>query len=266
MQDSVTLLGVRGSVPVSGPEYRKYGGATSCVLVTLDGRHIILDAGSGLMNIPGRVMAEPSLSLLLTHPHADHLIGLPLFPYALRPGKELCVYAVTRNGLGPREQAESLMRPPLWPVTPDGLPAELAFRELRDGLCLDGVTVGITEGVHPGGVTIIRLSANGKTVVYATDCTLTPELTGNLADFARGCDLLLIDGQYSDDEWPARKDFGHSAWAAAAGLGKLAGAKRTVIIHHDPCHTDAMLDAAAASLSGLYPGCAFGREGEEISL
>ena len=122
------------------------------------------------------------------------------------------------------------------------------------------------EGAHPGGVSLLRLTGGGKRVVFATDCTVNGPGAGPLAEFAQGCDLLLCDGQYSDAEWPERSAFGHSTWTAAARLGRACGAARTRVIHHDPGHTDRLLDDAAGELRAIHPDCAFARAGEEIFL
>ena len=103
-------------------------------------------------------------------------------------------------------------------------------------------------------------------MVFATDCTLTDSLLPALTDFARDCDLLLCDGQYSDAEWPARAGFGHSTWTSVARLGRDCGAKQVRVIHHDPAHTDALLDGAAEELRRIHPNCAFARAGEEVLL
>ena len=94
----------------------------------------------------------------------------------------------------------------------------------------------------------------------------TDGLLPRLADFARDCDLLLCDGQYSGAEWPSRSGFGHSTWTAAARLGSACGAKTVRVIHHDPAHTDDELDAAAEELHAIHPNCAFARAGEEVLL
>ena len=52
MADCVTILGTRGSVPVSGEKYAAYGGATTCVLVNMGGKTLLLDAGTGIMSLP----------------------------------------------------------------------------------------------------------------------------------------------------------------------------------------------------------------------
>lgn len=265
-RDRVFLLGVRGSLPVSGAAFRKYGCATTCIYVRLGGRSAVLDGGTGLLSLPEEALAEPALPLLLTHPHADHLLGLPLCPYAMRQGGRLDIYAAPRGGLDAEALFRRIMSPPLWPVGPEALPARIAFHGLPATLDLDGISVRAMEGVHPGGVSVLSLSGGGRRVVLLTDCTLTPALRPKLLDFAGDCDLLLIDGQYSDGEWSARSSFGHNTWTQAARFGAECGAKQVRIIHHDPFRTDCALDKAAEELLQSCPRGAFGREGEVIGL
>lgn len=178
----------------------------------------------------------------------------------------LDIYAAARNGLDAADQVRALFSPPLWPVGPEALPSAPAFHEMPSALRLGELTVERMEGRHPGGVSVFRLSGGGRRVVFATDCTVSGPAAAELAQFARGCDLLLCDGQYSDAEWPARADFGHSTWTAAARLGAQCGAKRVRVIHHDPGRTDRALDDAAESLRRIHSDCAFARAGEEIVL
>lgn len=266
MMCSVTILGARGSVPVSGSEFSRYGGATTCVLVRFGGQYIALDAGTGILSLPKAALRSKELTLLLSHPHADHLLGLPMCPYLLRPEAQLNVYAAPHGGLDAQEQVCRLLSPPLWPVGPKAFPASVHIRNLPPVLRLGDVTVDVLEGVHPGGVSVFRLEAGGKRVVFATDCSLRDDFAPRLAEFARGCDLLLCDGQYSQREWAKKPGYGHSSWTAAARLAKKCGAKRLRIIHHDPFRTDEKLDAAAAKLRAKNPDHDFAKEGEEIRL
>ncbi|MGN1230471.1 MAG: MBL fold metallo-hydrolase, partial [Anaerotignum sp.] len=83
---SVRILGTRGSIPVGGKAFQKYGGATTCVLVRLAGQVIVLDAGTGLLSLPSYLKKkENQVSLLLSHPHADHLLGFPMCSLMLEP-------------------------------------------------------------------------------------------------------------------------------------------------------------------------------------
>ena len=266
MKDSVRILGTRGSLPVSGADYLRYGGATTSFLLVLDDQAVLLDAGTGLCALPEEVLSLPSLDLLLTHPHIDHVLGLPVCPYLLRPNACLTVYAQSRGGLSAEEQIRRLFSPPLWPVGPDRVPAAVRFREFPASLTLGRLRAETIPGCHPGGVSVIRVSGSEHSVVLLTDCTITEELLPALRDFAQGCDLLLCDGQYSEDEWPSHRDYGHNTWLAAARFGRHCGARRMRIIHHDPSHSDAVLDAAEQTVRAVFPACSFARDGELIVL
>ena len=74
-KNRVLLLGVRGSLPVSGADFARYGCATTCFLLELDGQFLLVDGGSGLLRLSGPVLEEAlcaafsaSLSLLFEAP------------------------------------------------------------------------------------------------------------------------------------------------------------------------------------------------------
>ncbi len=266
MKNQVTILGARGSIPVSGAQFRRYGGSTSCYLIELSGEYILIDAGSGMLSLPMDIPGHADLSLLLTHPHVDHLLGLPMCPYLFRSDAFIHLYAAQHEGRCAEEQVKTLVAPPLWPVGPEMLPGRVSFHDLPARLQLGGNVVESMEGQHPGGVTLFRITGSGKCVVIITDCTITDSLKPKLIDFAKDCDLLLCDGQYSAEEWAGREFFGHNTWIAAAELARDANCAEVRIVHHDPTHADEMLDAAEAEVSRIYPRCSFGREGEVILL
>lgn len=267
MKSSAVILGARGSVPVAGPQFLRYGGATTCIFLRLAEQCIVLDAGTGMLDLPAYLEKEDhQITVLLSHPHVDHLLGLPMCPVVFDPEKKLEIYGAVRNGRSIREQVSALLAPPLWPVGPEKLPADISFYTLPTAMTLGKLTIETMDGIHPGGVSLFRLTGDGKTVVVMTDCTLTDALMPKAAEFARDCDLLLCDGQYSPDEWQGREHFGHSTWTAAAQLGVLSGAKQVRIIHHDPSRTDAQLDAVAQKLTAIHPDCTFAQAGERVIL
>ncbi len=264
--DCVAILGARGSMPVSGKDFLRYGGSTLCVLARLDGEYIILDAGTGMAHLPQQALESPKLTLLLSHPHADHLLGLPMCPYLMQKNACLEICAEKHAGLDTEAQIRALFSPPLWPVDPSMMAAKCSFRDLEKPFRINSVLVEFMQGVHPGGVSIFRLTGSRKTIVFATDNTLTEEKREELLNFAQGCDLLMIDGQYSDAEWSGRETWGHSRWKDAARFGHECGAKAVRILHHDPTHTDELLDEAGRQVKALFENCSFAGEGETIRL
>ena len=189
-----------------------------------------------------------------------------MFPEAFR--KDFCIniYGAERGCLTVREQIESLMAPPLWPVGPMQLPAEFRFYSVQKQFTVSGVEIETMEGTHPGGVSILRLSIGRKRIIFMTDCTITGKNRDKLLDFCLNCDLLLCDGQYSDEEWTTRSAFGHNTWNEAARFARDCGAKCTRIIHHDPAHSDETLDNANKQVRMICATCALAFDGEEMTL
>lgn len=255
----VTVLGARGSVPVSGPDYRVFGGATSCLQIEAEGRALLLDAGTGILR--ARLPAEGPLDILFTHTHADHTLGLPMLPALGQAGRLITLWGVPREGLPLEAQLERLISPPLWPVRLADFPAAAGCRAPRFPLALPPFTVTAAESCHPGGSLIYRVEAGGRSLVYATDFEHRPGAVERLTAFSRGTDLLLYDAQYTPEEYPRRQGFGHSTAEMGLLIARECGARQLLLIHHDPSHTDAMLMERERQL-----GARFAREGEVIVL
>ncbi len=263
MRWELEILGVRGSMSVSTADTLRYGGNTSCCILRRGEDTLILDGGSGLCRLrsPGR------MHLLLSHSHADHLLGIPVFSGFYDPEGEITVYGPRWEGRSIREQLCCLLQPPLWPVGPESFRAKVEYRSIEgaDVFSAGGFTVRALQVPHPGTACAYRISAGEKSLVYATDAELDAEDEGFLR-FARGCDLLLIDGQYTREELPARRGWGHSAMEDAALIGLRCAAGLTVLTHHAPDRTDAELDALLPGLRALNPRLHFARELDRYSL
>ncbi len=258
----ITILGARGSVPTSGAKTQVFGGSTSCVLIETDDNAIYLDAGSGIIQTPD--IGDRQISILITHPHFDHLIGLPFFPYNTAPGRRIDVYGKSRSEGTIKEQLERLISPPLWPCTLSEYKADYCFHEAEARFSIGNIDVETAESRHPGSSLIYRISFDGKSIVYATDYEYAEDESSKLSDFAKGANLILLDAQYTDEEFAARKGFGHSTVKQGLRIMQDAQAKIMRFVHHDPRHTDEMLKKMEDEVKS--DSVAFAREGEVIVL
>ena len=259
----ITIFGSRGSCSASGREYLEFGGNTSCYLVEAAGMSIILDGGTGLTSVPVDFPNPPAI--LLSHLHADHIAGLGMYGRLSKKGQTTDIFVPAKDD----EEAASLVSlyyaPPLWPLTLTNYGGGIAFHAMPQSFDIGEVHVETAEGNHPGGCVLMRLTYGGKSLVYATDYEQNDEADDRLSELARGTDLLLYDGQYEEGaDYESHRGFGHSTPQAGIALQERAGAKRLVVVHHDPRCTDEMLRERERALQ--RPDVQFAREGMVIEL
>jgi len=244
--------GARGSSTVSGPEFARYGGHTTCFEVVLpDGHHLVIDGGSGLLHLqaglPKGEGAPPfEGTVFLTHFHWDHIQGFPFFAPVFKASSAIRCIAAPPPGFTVESAIDGAIRPPWFPVSLADSPARLTFKALPEA----PVRVGEVEvlGVplnHPGGVIGYRIAAGAHTLVIATDVEAgNPAGDAALRELADGADVLVHDAQYTPEEWvTARHGWGHSTWEHATALAAAAGVGRLILTSHDPARTDDGVDA-----------------------
>ena len=271
---SVTFWGVRGGIACPGPAYAGYGGNTACVELRCGGRTLVFDAGTGIRLLGDRLVAEGrdrDLDLMISHSHVDHLIGLPFFAPAFRAAATIRLWTGhLKADEHLRTAIAQLMTPPLFPITPEGFAATLAFRDFRagDGFDLgDGLALRTAPLNHPGGATAYRVDFAGRAFGYVTDHEAggAPPAPALVA-LARGLDLLVVDASYTPDEIAGRRGWGHSTYVDAVALAEAAGVGRLALFHHDPSHDDAAMAAIEAAAASLRPGTFAARDGQRIAL
>ena len=264
---SLKILGSRGSMPVDGKEYLKYGGATSCYRVRVDDEEIYLDAGSGILK--AKPESNTHITILLTHMHLDHIIGLPFFIALGQKNRIIDIYSRKRSDLSAHEAINRMISPPYWPLKIEGYPADVRYHEINDNenkLKIGDLDIDMMEGTHPGGSTIYRLNYKGKSLVYATDFEHTPNGCDNLIHFASDCDLLLYDAQYKSEEYEKYKGYGHSTPEAGIKIAKRSNSRKLLFIHHSPSRNDKELSELELNLSLQNEYMQFARAGSEIFI
>ncbi|HXQ19283.1 MAG TPA: MBL fold metallo-hydrolase [Acidimicrobiales bacterium] len=274
----VTICGARGSTPAPGAEFVRYGGHTSCLAVARDGEvpHLLLDAGTGIRRVTALLGGAPFVgTILLGHLHWDHTQGIPFFSAGDRPDASVTV-CVPSDG-DPEAALEKMMSVPNFPITPRQLRGDWTFVALEPGRhVVEGFDVLALEIPHKGGRTFgYRVSDGVSSIAYLSDhcpIALGPGPAG-LGEYhpaalalATGCDVLIHDAQYTDQELPARATWGHSAIGYAVGLGEAAGVGRVLLHHHDPPRTDDAVDAIVAAYAGADVPVAAAVEGSVLVL
>jgi len=98
------------------------------------------------------------------------------------------------------------------------------------------------------GVGYVRLEASPDPVrvraAYITDTEhQIGRLDRNVLMLVEHADVMIYDCTYTDEEYPAHKNWGHSTWQEGVRLAREVGAKTLVLFHHDPDSTDRMVDS-----------------------
>jgi phosphoribosyl 1,2-cyclic phosphodiesterase len=260
----ITIWGSRGSHPVPGADTLGYGGNTSCVELGLgDGQTVVLDAGTGIMALGERLARRPPapIHLCLSHLHLDHLQGLPFFAPLRTPGTELHIWAPDPVGMSAREAIARYMSPPLFPFELGDAPAKVSFHPLpAGGWTIGSARVSAEPVAHLGPTVGYRFEQGGRSLAYIPDHepyrdaepgALEPRSLSGYR-LARDATLLLHDAQYREHEYGARRGWGHSSVGHAVAFALAARARRLLLFHHDPLHSDADLAALESDAGELW--------------
>lgn len=291
----VKFWGVRGSIPTPGHRTQRYGGNTPCVEIRCEEHLLILDGGTGLrelgIDLARRFGPRPlTLHLFFSHPHWDHIQGFPFFTPAYSPATTLHVYGAAKGDRTIHDLLSGQMQSSYFPVTFSSLGSKVIANDLdpSGGTEVGGIRVSLLPQIHPEGSLGFAFEHGGHKVVYMTDNEIDQGL-GNAKEsaqnsrvlrqvpeamvaFARDADLLIADGQYTDEEYPRRIGWGHPRATTVLDLAVAAKVKQLAITHHDPMHSDVDVDAIVAKCARRAvehgSGCTvFGaREGIELKI
>jgi len=286
--------GTRGSIPTPGKRTYRYGGNTSCVEVRVGDTLFICDGGTGLRELGNDIMGRgknPVVAhMFFSHMHWDHIQGFPFFVPAYIPSNTLYIYGTRDGDKRFHRLLSGQMSSSYFPVDFAALGGHILAADLGAGgsKVIDGVKVECMRVHHPGGSYAYSFQWNGSKLVYATDNEIDqmlpdPEqpvrdkaalrtIPPNLVRFCQGADLLIADGQYTDEEYPSKVGWGHARCTTVVDLAIQAGVKELAIFHHDPMNSDEEVDniintcrqRAQSFESDLFVFAA--REGLEIRL
>ena len=234
----IKFRGIRGSHPMPHQSFLKYGGNTSCVEIQAAGHLIILDAGTGIIELGRDLQKEHILSgtdlysrkpvnatLILSHLHQDHIQGLQFFAPLFIPTTTLDVFGLSYPEKPLKETLSDLLFEKVFPVSIDEIPSNFNVTDfhLKNILILtpdgkkefikasdfnkedhnDDVIISVHKTTaHPkNGSLCIKIEYRGKSIVYATDKESYIGCDKKFIEFAHGADILIHDAQYTHQDY-----------------------------------------------------------------
>jgi phosphoribosyl 1,2-cyclic phosphodiesterase len=264
----IRFWGVRGSIASPGPNTVRYGGNTTCIEIrTDDNELIIIDAGTGIFPLSQTLMAEMPLTanVLISHSHWDHIQGLPFFIPNFIPGNTLRLHGAFDpvSGKGVEQVMSVQLQYSYFPVREAEMKGRIEYITLAPEQSVQIGSAKVTPFLmnHPVIDFGYRIEANGKSVFFTGDHeppqniyepgedgyaeyqTFVDEKAADIRRAMQGVDVLIADCSYTEQEYPAKKGWGHGTFNTSIQYAKEAGAKVLFCTHHEPTRSDDALDA-----------------------
>ena len=272
----VKFYGVRGSVPVCGPEFQRYGGNTTCLRIAREraNRIWIIDAGTGIRKLGKDLVREgykqEVINIGFTHFHWDHIQGFPFFAPCFDKDQIIGIMMMgsERKYKNLKEIFSIQLQADYFPVQLDTMGAQFQFFNFGNKETVYGVTTTAVPQHHqyPGGSYGLRIEDDSQVLAICTDVEHINGIDESIVELARNADLLIHDGQYTDEEYVKYRGWGHSTWRTAVEVAKRANVKKLIITHHDPDHDDDMLDSMESECQKEFPNSVFAKEGMEVAV
>ena len=259
----IVVLGSRGSIPVSGAEFVRYGGNTSSFALAIDDQIVgFVDAGTGLIAhaIHGLELS-PSIDVFLTHYHWDHIQGLSMFEALWSGDTEILIHGPG----GPERSLNSVITPPWFPVSLANA-GNVRFQTIGRPVEVRGLVVTPFEVEHPQGAVGYRVNGPLASVAVVTDHEAGTERDASITRAISGVDVLVHDAQYTPAEVAIRRGWGHSTWEGAIDAAEAAGAERLLLTSLDPRTTDDDADSIVALARRRFPNTDVAAPGVVVPL
>lgn len=260
-QQYIRFWGTRGSNAVAGANYVRFGGNTSCLEVRHGKELIIIDAGTGIREFSDSIADKhfDTIHLFLSHTHWDHITGFPFFSPVYNTTTKIIIYSPIGFEKSTEELFSGMLAYAFFPVRLDDMQSKILFRPLQDHDLVEIGDIAIHTHYtnHPGVTLGFKIVTPNKKIAYITDNEVLVGFTGHpssihrkhsllephlsLIDFVKDVDYLVHEAQYFQHEYIHKIGWGHSSMANATVFVKYSGCKKWIFTHHDPSHTDQIL-------------------------
>ncbi len=247
----IKCWGARGSIPVSGSHYHRYGGDTTCLQIrSSDNDDIVIDAGTGIRKLGNEFIqsGQKQCNFIFTHVHWDHVLGFPFFKPLYSDDFDVRIYQGPFSDGFLLESLSNVMKAPFFPLSYSDIKADIHYMDhTSEPFNIGSIAVTSIPLSHPNGAFGYKFVENDKTFVFLTDNELTYVHSGGLGvddyiDFCAGADLLIHDAEYTPEEYQYYRGWGHSAYTDVLDLAIQAGVARLGLHHINAERDDAAMN------------------------
>ncbi len=299
----VKFRGTRGSYPTPKYNFLKFGGNTACIEIRCGKQLIILDAGTGIIDVGIDEIKNSIISdnkkphqatIILSHIHQDHIQGLQFYKPLFVPSSVINLFGLNTNDEDLRKILKTILFDKVFPLSVDEIRSNFninnltqnsiiiikqngeinVFDSLEKNINLNNDDIKISAYktmAHPkNGCLCIKVEYKGKSLVYATDKESYIGADKKFIQFAHCCDCLIHDAQYTYQDYinpiQPKQGYGHSTFEMAIETAQLAKAKELFFFHYDPDYDDGKLSMLEDEFSKNNENIRFAKENLEIYL
>jgi len=264
----IRIYGSRASFPFFNRGSIAYGGNTSCIRVDTEDKIVILDAGTGLGQFSVDMKDESRIScdILISHLHYDHILGLLNFAQILNPNNDIRIFTKSRGDEPLAKQVFGAFKPPYWPIDFAEIYKARLVEVFNDVSFMLSPKIKVTpfKAEHPNDTSSYRIDAD-KSLVYLVDYEINENVRyEELLRFCENADMVILDTAYLPEDYPSRREWGHSTYEMGMTLAERCGCKKMMFFHIAQDYSDEVLDELAKKTENSK--FILAREGMELEL
>lgn len=239
---------------------------------------ILLDAGTGVRRFgEGRAKEildrHQEVHVVLSHFHADHIIGFTFFPLYFF-NKKVIIHGPCKSvtGMTTKEALNTFLQHPIFPIPLNKFPMETTVQDLKEGTTrIAGLDVHVQRQEHSDPTIGIRI---GDELCYITDTGCRQKTI----PFVREVKVMLHECWVDREDQHAMEKQGHtvpepgkvlkmhSHSDGVAEIARDADVGRLGLIHLNPRYSEDRCRRMARECAEIFPRTLLVEDGQMITI